>query len=118
MHWELGKVTSAEILIEDHGCLTFTILFDFGGSGQCFGGIALDTWDAEKNRRVGTAGGADLLLRVMRLFGVEKWSQIKGRVAEVSRTNGLIDRVRMPRFEGGNELSLSDWRNEWIGDRR
>lgn len=111
---ELGRVESADVTLDRDGVfLAFQIAFRFGGSGQCFGGIALDDYDKSKARRVGTAAGADLLRRLMEVFGVTRFRDIEGKIAFVERRNGLIVAVEMPACDGGKRLHLDDWRREW-----
>jgi hypothetical protein len=100
---ELGKVKSVWLGVEDHGCLIFQIVFDFGGSQQAFGGYNLV--DAE---------GADLLKSVIAFFGCE-WSEIKGRTVYALRklTNGFIIGLERPAFEGGDKFLIDDWKKKW-----
>lgn len=114
---ELGRISKAVIEVEDHGILTFWLYFDFGSAGQGFGGIALDSYDAKKELRVGTAAGMDLVSQLIKLFKVDRFEDIKGRVAYAIREegfNGNIVGVRLPPFDGGGEFRLDTWRAEWF----
>lgn len=116
MKRQLGKITSAEIMIEDHGLLTFFAQLDFGSSGQGFGGYVLDQWDEEKKRRVGTAMGCDFILKYLQLFNVQKLVDTVGRSVYALREGsdwGPILGIQVPEFDGGKTLLLSEWRNEW-----
>ena len=58
MKKQLAKVTSASLEIQERGILNFWIYVDYEeGCSQGIGGIALDEWDANKKRRIGTAYG-------------------------------------------------------------
>jgi len=113
---ELGRVERAELFVEDHGILTFYLHLTFGGSGQGFGGVALDTWDDAKKRRVGTAGGCDLVLRLLDLFKVDRLERCVGRAVYALREApyGQIMGLELPAFDGGGKLLLDDWRREWF----
>lgn len=113
---EIGRVTGVRLGVEDHGILTLDVAFDFGGSGQSFGGIALDTWDPVKRRRVGTAAGNDYILRVLGVFGVGELAAIRGRVMYVIRDGerGPIVGLESPPFDGSRRFMVDEWRAEWI----
>jgi hypothetical protein len=115
---QLGCITSADIEIDDHGILTFALMFDFGGSGQGFAGYALDAWSERDNRRIGTAAGCDLIRQLMTCFRVRRFCDIKGRSAYALRDstghNDLIIGVEMPPFDGGGRFTIHDWRARWF----
>ncbi len=67
---------------EDHGILTAYLRLNYGGSGQGFGGYALDRFTgpgSSAGERVGTAYGMEFIRRVMKTVGVEKWEDLKGK---------------------------------------
>jgi hypothetical protein len=115
---QLGRITSAEIEIEDHGFLTFTLMFDFGGSRQGFCGIVLDDYSAADKRRIGTAAGCDAIIQLMVCFGAHRFADIKGKSAYALRASGgfneMIIGVEMPPFDGGGRFALSDWKARWF----
>jgi hypothetical protein len=76
---DIAKVEQVELGYEDHGILTCMLRLAFGSSGQGAGGYALDAYDEELKRRVGTAYGMEFVIRTMRACGVNEWSKIKGR---------------------------------------
>jgi hypothetical protein len=107
---ELGRVTDVYLGLEDHDIFTMHITFDFGGTGQSFGGYALDTWDAGKKRRVGSAAGADFILRILRLFGVRDIRGIVTRSVYVLRDDReMIVGLETPAFDGGRKFLVSEW---------
>lgn len=112
---QLGRVTGAELFIEDHGILTVYVTLEFGGSVQGFGGYCLDGYDAAKKRRVGTAAGCDYLLRLLVLFGVDRLEKTVGKSVYALRDgrSGPILGLQMPEFDGGKKFLISDWRAEW-----
>lgn len=118
---QLGKVESVMFGFEDHGILTFMIYLNYGGSCQGFGGYALDTYDKEKKRRVGTAAGTDLILKLLNLFKVSKLDDIEGRSVFALRdsdnwTSSIVG-LKLPDFDGGEELLISDWQKEWFPEK-
>lgn len=77
--WQIAKIKRARLGYEDHGILTCYLDLDYGGAGQSAGGFALDEFDPETKRRVGTAFGAEFIIRLLRAVGVKEWSQLEGR---------------------------------------
>lgn len=61
----------------DHGILSFLIGLDYGGGGQGYGQLCLDTYDEAKNRRVPTELASGLLLAVDKVFSKD-WEDLKG----------------------------------------
>ncbi len=112
-----GRVTSVFFGLEDHNILTLYLAFDFGGSGQSFGGYALDTYDKAKGKRVGHAAGTDFVLRLLTLFKVRDLQEIKGRIATVhcGGRGGTISAIEIPAFDGGGKFDVHDWQAEWFG---
>lgn len=103
--------------VEDHGILTLNVGLDFGGTSQGFGGYALDEWSEADGRRVGAAAGADLILRLLWLFGVDRFSKIVGRPVYALRGSdglqGTIIGLETPAFDGSRKLLVSEWRERW-----
>lgn len=74
MHKQTGKITDAFLGFEDHGILTAALTIDYGGSGQTIGNYNLS----------GDSGfGAAFIAHLLRAAGVQKWSELKGRVIVV-----------------------------------
>jgi len=114
---ELGMIESTMLGYEDHGIFTFNLVFKFPGSGQGAGNFALDQWDEEKDRRIGSAVGLDLIIKVLETAGVGKWESLKGRQLIVLREDnwGLIKGLLNPLTR--KALIFDDHFKEWgIGD--
>jgi len=94
---EIGKVTSARIGMEDHGILTFDIMFDFGGCAQGFGGYNLQC----KNSHV-------VIKAILGAFGVMWWDQLPGRIITVVREGGMIRGLKPLPFEKGKPFNIAD----------
>lgn len=83
-----AKIDGTMLGWEDHGILSFSIGLDYGNGGhQGAGGYCLDTPEKDEKdrfvRRVGTAAGMEMLARVMRVVGVEKWESLVGEHVRV-----------------------------------
>lgn len=117
---ELGLIKKAEI--DNERCLTFWLHFEFngGGSGQGFGGIALDTYDKLSDERIGHAAGTDALLRIMQAMGVEKWSDLAGKLAWALRddTRTIVGIARPAALVTSGSRNdgiwlVDSWRKRW-----
>lgn len=77
---ELARIDSTFLGIEDHGVFTFyfNVTYD-NGLGQGIGFYTLDTpkKDGEKFiKRIGTAYGAEMIMRVLDTVGVDSWEKL------------------------------------------
>ncbi len=119
---ELGKVKEVFFGREGHGLMTLWVHVDFGGTGQGFGGYGLDSFDKKRDRRVGTAGGLDLVMRLLDLFDVDSLDKIKGRPVYALRDsetwNSPITGLETPAFDGGKRLLVAEWQREWFPDEK
>lgn len=81
MNKQLAKIKSAKLEIQERGVLNFWILVDYESSGsQGIGGLALDTYDTDKKKRVGTAYGCEVIRRLLLALGVNDFSEMKGQI--------------------------------------
>lgn len=83
---------------EDHGILTAYLHLKFSGTEQGFGGYSMDAPhpSAKKDysfRRIGTAFGCDFIIRVLKVVGVEKWEELKGKYVRADHDWGKIYRI-------------------------
>jgi len=80
MNKRLAKISSASLEIKERGILNFWIHVDYEeGCSQGIGGIALDSYDKAKNKRVGTAYGCEMIRRILLAFDVNDFSELKGK---------------------------------------
>ena len=81
MNKKLAKITSAKLEIKERGILNFWIFVDYEDFGrQGIGGLALDQWDKEKDRRVGTAYGCEMIRRLLDTLNVNDFSEMKDKM--------------------------------------
>lgn len=111
---DLAKVTNVRVIIE-RDLLTCEVWLDFGDSQCAFGGLSLSRFDSDAGRQVGTAMGADFILRLMQLFGVETLDAIKGRPVYALRgsSSGLVDGLEIPAPFGEGRFLLTEWTEFW-----
>jgi hypothetical protein len=80
-----AKLVDTMLGYEDHGILTFYITVDFGGSGQAFGGYALDAppRDRTGTLRVATKGAGIIIASLLHTLDVPCWEKLKGQIVRV-----------------------------------
>lgn len=80
MEKKLAKITKASLEIQERGILNFWIHVDYEeGCSQGVGGICLDGWDENLQRRVGTAYGCEVIRRLLLELQVNDFSEMKGK---------------------------------------
>lgn len=62
-------------------CLTLTIQ---GGGAVNIGGYVMDSYDKEKEKRIGTAYGMDLVMRILEVVGVKTWEELEGKYIRIN----------------------------------
>lgn len=81
---KLAKISKASLEIKERGILNFWIYVDYeDGLSQGVGGIALDSYNEDKNERVGTAYGCEMIRRLLIEFNVNDFSEMKDKHAYV-----------------------------------
>ena len=81
---KLAKVESASLEIKERGILNFWVHVAYeDGFNQGVGGLALDTWNKDLERRVGTAYGCEMIRQLLLFFGVNNLTEAKGQVVYV-----------------------------------
>lgn len=80
-----AQIESTSFGIEDHGLLTLYLMLVQGGSGQGFGGYALDGKpdDRNKNKRTPSIYCGWWVARVLETVGVNDWKDLKGKYVRV-----------------------------------
>ena len=79
-----AKIKSTFLGVEDHGILTFWLYLEFDGSGQGFGGWALDGRPANGyGDRVPTEGCGAIVAALLNTLGVDSWEKLPGQIVRV-----------------------------------
>jgi hypothetical protein len=91
MNKQLAKISKATLEIQERHILNFWIYVDYEEMGsQGIGGIVLDTYDKDKDSRVGTAYGCEMIRRMLLELQVDDFSEMKGKHVWVyGEGNGL-----------------------------
>lgn len=114
---KLGKCGKPDLFYEDHGILTCFVTIDFGGSCQGFGGYCLDAHDKETNGRKGSAAGMDWIVRLLKLFEVERLEDIEGKsvyaLYDNDNFNATICGLETPKFDGARKFIIKEWQKKW-----
>lgn len=80
MEKQLAKISKAKLEIQERGMLNFWIYVDYEDSGsQGIGGICLDEYDKEKEKRVGTAYGCEMIRRLLLELQVDDFAEMAGQ---------------------------------------
>ena len=90
-----AKITSAELTMADHGCLTMWLTLEGSGWGCGFGGYCLGKGFLGAKKFEGSEKGMESIMRIMDVVGVEKFTALKGCYvrAELEGLNGGIARI-------------------------
>lgn len=91
--FENGQIVSVRLGHMDAPCLTSWIDIKFAGSGQSFGGYALDDKpNTSMGKRSPCSACGLWVARVMEVVGVDEWSKLVGKNIRVRRDEprGLI----------------------------
>ena len=76
-----------------NGICSFDLILDIqGGGGVAVGGWALDTPDNKKEKRIGSAYGMSVIMRILKVVGVDTWEELKGKYIRIKDCH-LGDRV-------------------------
>ena len=80
MSKQLAKISSAKLNIRERGILTFWIHVDYeNGGSQGIGGFSLDDYCKEKNDRIGTAYGCEMIRCLLLELCVNDFSEMVGK---------------------------------------
>ena len=78
-----AKITKVSISMADHGCLTYELTLDMGGTGCVYGGIVIGKGYLGADHFEGYSKGTEALMRIMDVIGVERWEDIEGKYCRV-----------------------------------
>lgn len=80
---ENAEIESTILGAEDHGIFSCYVVVSGDCWGCGFGGYALDEYDNEAKRRIGTAYGMEFIKRILETLEIAKWEDLKGTPVRV-----------------------------------
>lgn len=81
MNKKLAKINKVAFNIKERGILMFHVMVSYEeGMSQGVGGMCLDTYDAKKEKRIGTAYGCEMIRQLMLTFDVDNFEEAKGKI--------------------------------------
>lgn len=88
-----AQIKATKLGFISNGIFDFKLVLEIqGGGGVALGGWAMDRYDKEKNKRVGTAYGMNLIMRILEVVGVDTWEELEGKYIRIKNAK-LGDRV-------------------------
>lgn len=108
---QIAKITDSFIGFEDHGLLTVSLTFDYGGSMQGIGHRAFgsSSEDDSSKWRLPHEMGMDFIRRLLLACGVSEWSAITGRTVFVTSDWTKVYRVEPLPTENGAAFDIDEW---------
>lgn len=91
---ENARITSVDLSMEDHGCLTFDMGLDGGGWGCVYGGYCLGHGYLGAKEFDGCAEGLEYIMRIMDTVGVSNLSNLNDKYIRVA-TKGWGSPIRI-----------------------
>lgn len=83
-NFKTGTITKTFYGKEGHDILTFYLTLEYdGGVSQGFGGLALDVWKKEYNKRVDIGLGERIQKMLVKSFGVDSYESLVGQRIDV-----------------------------------
>lgn len=74
----------------DRGIFSSWLTLNYGGSGQGFGGFALDSYSKEKGKRIPHMALAIWVSRILEVTKIADWEKLKGTPIRVITENDKI----------------------------
>lgn len=89
------KITSTFLGREDHGILTCYLRVEANTFETGIGGYTLDIYDKQKNKRIPTQRGFELINRILEVVGVSSWEELTGKHIRVEKDSpfGKITKI-------------------------
>lgn len=91
---ENAKITSVDLSMADHGCLTLGMGLDGGSWGCVYGGCSLGNGYVGAKEFKGSAAGMEYLMRIMDTMESETLNDLVGRYVRVA-TKGWGESVKI-----------------------
>lgn len=81
---ENARITSVDLSMADHGCLTLSIGLDGGGWGCVYGGYCIGKGYLGAKEFEGSAEGLESIMRIMDVVGVSTFNDMVGKYIRVA----------------------------------
>ena len=91
---ENAKITSVDLSMADHGCLTLSMGLDGGGWGCIYGGYSLGNGYVGADTFKGSAMGMEYIMRIMDTMDSETLNDLVGRYVRVA-TKGWGSEIKI-----------------------
>ena len=119
MKEQLARVTKARTEWKERSIFNFNIFVDYEDFGsQMIGGIGLDEYSKEHERRIGTAYGCEMLMQVLQVLDVNDLHEAKGKLIYVlGEGEGLSFRpkgIKQLSLDGGKSVIFAEVADEFI----
>ena len=79
-----AEITSVDLSMADHCCLTLRMALDGGGWGCVYGGYSLGNGFVGAKTFKGSAAGLEYIMRIMDVVGVDEFNELKGKYVRVA----------------------------------
>lgn len=77
-------IKSANLIMEDHGCLTLRMPIEGDGWGCCYGGYYIGKGYLGAEEFKGSGKGVEYIMRIMDTVGVSRFSMLAGKHMRVA----------------------------------
>lgn len=81
---ENAKITSVDLSMADHGCLTLSMGIEGSGWGCVYGGYCLGHGYLNADEFDGSPMGIEYIMRIMDIIGVEQFNNMRGKYIRVA----------------------------------
>jgi hypothetical protein len=112
---QISRVESTHLGEEDHGIWTAQLMFAAldGGWHQGNEARGLDSYDEERDERIGTAFGMDHVMAITRALGCRSWEAIKDTRCLVLREQAYGSIKGIADLSGVHVLIFADHADRW-----
>jgi hypothetical protein len=113
----IAKIERSYIGFEDHGLLSVSLTFNYGGSQQGIGHRAFGSSSEgePENWRLAHEMGMDFIRRLLLACGVNQWERIVGRTVLVTCDFTSIGRIDPLPTEKGTSFDIEAWADSFSG---
>lgn len=93
---ENAKITNVDLSMENHGCMTLSMVLEGASWGCVYGGYCIGKGylDADPDTFEANGSGMVYLMRIMDTVGVERFNSLKGMYVRVA-TKHISDSVKI-----------------------